>query len=212
MSKLSDLRKEYSKESLDIADVKANPFEQFKYWFDECMKAELTEPNAMVISTSVNDIPESRVVLLKELNEKGFVFYTNYLSHKGNQIKQNNQVVLNFLWLELERQVRINGVAEKLDDITNDEYFYSRPKMSQIGAIVSNQSEIIPDRKYLEDKLEKAIQHYESNPIVRPEHWGGYVVKPYKIEFWQGRPSRLHDRLLYTLKDNNQWKIERLSP
>lgn len=121
-------------------------------------------------------------------------------------------MVLNFLWLELERQVRINGVAEKLDDITNDEYFYSRPKMSQIGAIVSNQSEIIPDRKYLEDKLEKAIQHYESNPIVRPEHWGGYVVKPYKIEFWQGRPSRLHDRLLYTLKDNNQWKIERLSP
>lgn len=212
MSKLSDLRKEYSKETLDISEAKSNPLEQFKHWFEESMKAELPEPNAMVLCTSVNNIPESRVVLLKELNETGFVFYTNYLSHKANQINQNNQVVLNFLWLELERQIRINGVAEKLDDKTNDDYFYSRPKMSQIGAIVSNQSEVIPNRNYLEEKLEKAVQHYETNPIIRPEHWGGYVVKPYKIEFWQGRPSRLHDRLLYTLNDNNQWKIERLSP
>lgn len=212
MSKLSDLRKEYSKETLDVSEAKSNPLEQFKHWFEESMKAELPEPNAMVLCTSVNNIPESRVVLLKELNETGFVFYTNYLSHKANQINQNNQVVLNFLWLELERQVRINGIAVKLDDKTNDDYFYSRPKMSQIGAIVSNQSEVIPNRNYLEEKLEKAVQHYETNPIIRPEHWGGYVVKPYKIEFWQGRPSRLHDRLLYTLNDNNQWKIERLSP
>ncbi|NQW43181.1 MAG: pyridoxamine 5'-phosphate oxidase [Bacteroidetes bacterium] len=208
---IGELRQDYKKETLDEKDVNQNPIEQFKLWFNEAIISKLLEPNAFCLSTIHNNSPESRIVLLKEINDNGFVFFTNYNSAKGKQISINNNVSLNFLWLELERQVRIEGVAEKISALESDIYFYSRPIGSQIGAIVSEQSEIIESRSILEEALNIAEQKYKIEKPIRPEHWGGYIVKPRLIEFWQGRSSRLHDRISFELVDGS-WMISRLSP
>lgn len=209
--KISELRRDYKFKALLETDILSDPIAQFKAWFDEAMQAQLAEPNAMCLSTVHNNQPSSRYVLLKGIEQGGFVFFTNYASHKGQAIEENPNVALNFIWLELERQVRIEGVATKLSNQENDDYFYSRPIGSQIGAIVSAQSSVLKDRKALDDAWTAIEGKYHTEKPVRPEHWGGYVVIPNKIEFWQGRSSRLHDRLLFTLNEG-KWELSRLSP
>lgn len=208
---ISGLRKDYKFKELLENDVLPDPISQFRKWFDEAHSSGLNEPNAMCLSTINNNKPSSRYVLLKGVEEGGFIFYTNYNSAKGQEIYDNPNVALNFAWLELERQVRIEGIATKLTPAQNDDYFYSRPLGSQIGAIVSGQSEVLKDRKELDDAWAEIENRYHTEKPVRPEHWGGYMVKPEKIEFWQGRSSRLHDRLLYEL-NAGIWMLSRLSP
>lgn len=208
---ISELRRDYKFKALLETDILSDPMEQFKLWFDEAMQAQLAEPNAMCLSTVHNNQPSSRYVLLKGIEHNGFVFFTNYASHKGQEMEANPKVALNFIWLELERQVRIEGVVAKLSDKENDDYFYSRPIGSQIGAIVSAQSSVLKDRQELDDAWAAIEGRYHTEKPVRPEHWGGYVVIPNKIEFWQGRSSRLHDRLLFTLNEG-KWELSRLSP
>ncbi|MEZ4804352.1 MAG: pyridoxamine 5'-phosphate oxidase [Bacteroidia bacterium] len=210
---ISKLRKNYSHSSLLESEVDLNPINQFQIWFAQAMEAQVNEPNAMCLSTSNNDIPDSRVVLLKGIEDGGFVFYTNYQSHKGQQIENNPNVHLNFLWLELERQVRIWGKAKKVSSAQSDAYFKSRPFESQLGAIVSTQSSVIESREVLDSSMLNALEKYnlEGQLPSRPEHWGGYIVEASKIEFWQGRPNRLHDRLRYELLEGN-WEIKRLAP
>jgi pyridoxamine 5'-phosphate oxidase len=207
---LSALRQNYSKNELSESNVANNPIEQFEIWFQEALKAEIREPNAMCLSTINEEKPSSRIVLLKGIDE-GFVFFTNYESNKGNQIAKSQFASLNFFWVDLERQIRIEGIIEKVSEKESDEYFYSRPRGSQVGAWVSNQSRVVENRTILEAKLLDFEKEYENKPIPRPPHWGGYRLIPDKIEFWQGRPNRLHDRILYSKNDNN-WKIERLCP
>jgi pyridoxamine 5'-phosphate oxidase len=207
---LSALRQNYSKNELSESNVANNPIEQFEIWFQEALKAEIREPNAMCLSTLNEEKPSSRIVLLKGIDE-GFVFFTNYESNKGNQIAKSQFASLNFFWVDLERQIRIEGIIEKVSEKESDEYFYSRPRGSQVGAWVSNQSKVVENRTILEAKLLDFEKEYENKPIPRPPHWGGYRLIPDKIEFWQGRPNRLHDRILYSKNDNN-WKIERLCP
>jgi pyridoxamine 5'-phosphate oxidase len=210
---LYQLRESYSNEPLDDNSVHLNPFNQFRLWFEEALKAELPEPNAMILNTvDLISQPQSRAVLLKGVENENFIFFTNYQSQKGIEIENNPNVALNFLWLELERQIRINGTAVKISSQASDEYFYSRPIGSQIGAHVSNQSKAIANRQILEDKLVERTLFFENNPITRPENWGGYKVDPISIEFWKGRPNRLHDRILYKKDKNNNWQITRLSP
>lgn len=210
---LHHLRESYSNEPLDENSVFHNPIDQFKFWFDEAIKAKLLEPNAMILSTIDKDqFPQSRAVLLKGVENGNFIFFTNYNSHKGTQIENNPNVSLTFLWLELERQIRINGIATKIDVQSSTDYFNSRPIGSQIGAHVSSQSEEIPNRQVLEDKLLALTSFYTNNPIAKPEHWGGYQINPITIEFWKGRPNRLHDRILYKKDSSNNWLISRLSP
>lgn len=209
---LFDIRRDFSLKTLDEKDVLSNPIDMFERWFNEAVAAEALEPNAMNLATATPDgKPSSRIVLLKQIKPEGFVFFTNYESKKGRQIAHNKYCALNFVWHELERQVRIEGIAEKITDEESDEYFKVRPTKSKLGAWVSPQSEIIPDRSY----LEKLIINYESKfkevIITRPKNWGGYIVKPNLIEFWQGRSNRLHDRIQYIL-ENNTWKIARLAP
>ncbi len=208
---ISELRRDYKFKALLEADVLANPMDQFQLWFEEALKAGLTEPNAMSLSTVKNNKPSSRCVLLKGIENEGFVFFTNYSSNKGKEMEANPNVALNFIWLELERQVRIEGTVSRLGDTENDAYFYSRPIGSQIGAIVSAQSTVLRDRQELDDAWTSIESKYHTENPVRPEHWGGYHVKPNKIEFWQGRSSRLHDRLLFELMGDN-WQMSRLSP
>lgn len=209
---ISDLRQEYNLGELHQESSPDDPFKQFGKWFDEAVAGDIYEPNAMVLSTVDEKQPRSRVVLLKGLSTEGFDFYTNYNSHKGNEIAANNTVSLLFYWDRLQRQVRIEGKVVKLPPQVSDEYFSSRPRGSQLGAWVSDQSEVIDNKKVLEDKQLLLTNKFgEELPIPRPEHWGGYRVIPERIEFWQGRPSRLHDRILYTL-EGNQWSISRLSP
>jgi pyridoxamine 5'-phosphate oxidase len=205
------LRRDYRASELLESQVDKDPIQQFMTWFDQALKAKVPEPNAMCLSTVENNRPDSRIVLLKGVQDAGFLFYTNYHSAKGRQIEANKHVSLNFVWLELERQVRIQGVAEKLDAVANDAYFYSRPLSSQLGAIVSSQSELLSSREELEKAMLDAEQKYATEKPLRPEHWGGYTVIPESIEFWQGRSSRLHDRLLYELKEN-EWMLSRLYP
>jgi len=211
--RVADLRRDYSYEVLSETNADSNPFEQFQAWFNQALAAELPEPNAMTIATAGSDgKPSARIVLLKGYDERGFVFYTNYKSHKGQQLLENPWGALVFWWAQLERQVRIEGRVEKVSDGESDAYFNSRPPASQLGAWGSEQSQVIENRQVLEQKLEQLKQEYEGKKVTRPPHWGGFRVVPVEIEFWQGRPNRLHDRLLYRRSEDGNWKIQRLSP
>jgi len=210
---IADLRVDYKKEALDVDHLLADPLQQFEKWFQEALNAAVPETNAMVLST-VDDRgqPNSRVVLLKGIEEGKFIFYTNYEGRKGKQIAQNHRVAINFFWQPLERQVNIIGTAEKVASEVSDHYFHSRPRKSQIGAWASSQSEPLANRNHLKKKFIRHALRYFGREVPRPPHWGGYGVKPSRIEFWQGRPSRLHDRMQYSLDQTGVWKIERLSP
>jgi pyridoxamine 5'-phosphate oxidase len=210
---LADFRENYKKGSLDVGDVAAHPVEQFHKWFTEYESLGVKDLNAMVLSTlSATGFPESRVVLLKEVKSGAFVFYTNYESRKGQQMQQNPKVSLLFYWPELERQIRISGTVAKIDPAESDAYFMSRPIESQLGAWASPQSREIPTRDFLEvNFLEHMKAYAESGQLKRPEHWGGMAVTPNWFEFWQGRPSRLHDRICYE-KKGDDWRIYRLAP
>lgn len=209
---IADLRKEYTKNGLSEDEVAKNPLEQFQSWFDDALDSGLPEPNAMHLSTASEEgRPSSRIVLLKELDNEGFVFYTNYHGKKGRDLTVNPFASLTFFWVDLERQVRIEGKVTKVSAQESDEYFAVRPRGSQIGAWVSHQSEIIPSREILEEKQKEYEQKFADKEVPRPPHWGGYRLIPNRIEFWQGRPSRLHDRLVYDLRDDN-WTISRLAP
>jgi pyridoxamine 5'-phosphate oxidase len=213
MHDIAAIRKHYSQKTLSEVDVQVNPIVQFEQWWAEAMAAEIVEANAMTLATaSLDALPSARVVLLKGFDEKGFIFFTNYKSYKGQQLSENPKACLVFFWKELERQVRIIGLVEKLSGEENDNYFYSRPVESQVGALASPQSQVIESREWLDEAFQKLEKQMKDNKIQRPAHWGGYRVKPVIIEFWQGRVSRLHDRIQYSLEDSGQWKIERLAP
>lgn len=211
---LGNYRKSYEKSALMEGNISDNPMQLFQTWFYEVEQSEgVDEPNAMTISTIGEDgFPKSRVVLLKKYTHEGFVFYTNYNSEKGKAIWSNPKTCLSFFWPNLERQVIIKGTAEKIATNLSDGYFESRPKGSKLGALVSNQSSVISSRKVLEEKLKRLEIKYRNKEVHRPDNWGGYIVKPFSMEFWQGRPNRLHDRILYSLKNSIDWKIERLAP
>lgn len=211
--KIAALRKEYTQKKLSEEKVFPGPFAQFTKWWKQALKSGIEEVNAMTLATaSIDGMPSARTVLLKDYNEKGFVFFTNYNSFKGQQLAENPRACLVFFWKELERQVRITGIVEKISEAENDEYFYSRPRESQIGALCSPQSQVIESRKWLDDHYKSLLKQTEDKDIKRPDHWGGYIIKPVIMEFWQGRPGRLHDRLQYSLQDDGTWKIERLAP
>ncbi|NIG52273.1 pyridoxamine 5'-phosphate oxidase [Chitinophaga sp. Cy-1792] len=211
--KIADLRKDYIMASLDEKDVAKHPLEQFGKWWKEATSGELDEPNAMTLATSTPDgLPSARIVLLKSFDEDGFLFFTNYESQKGQELALNHHVCLLFFWKELERQVRITGIVSKADKATSDAYYNSRPHGSKIGAIASPQSKVIANRGFLEQAVAKVEETFANREPERPDYWGGYVVKPSKIEFWQGRSSRLHDRILYVLEPDSSWLIERLAP
>ena len=210
---LHDYRKNYNKGELTENKVEANPLQQFRKWFYEAKDSEsVEEVNAMTLTTvGLDGFSKGRVVLLKKYDECGFYFYTNYLSEKGKSIAQNNKVSLSFFWPSLERQIIIKGTASKTSEDDSNNYFNSRPKGSQLGALVSNQSEVIENRKVIENKLALLENQYSDKEIKKPANWGGYLVSPISIEFWQGRPNRLHDRIRYRLS-HLDWIIERLSP
>ncbi len=209
---IQSLRQDYRAAELSEKDADKNPIKQFEKWFSAAIDAQLYEPNVMTLATAdKTGKPNARIVLLKGFDENGFSFYTNYLSQKGKEIKKNPQACLVFFWAELERQVRIEGKIEKLSKEASEKYFHSRPVESQIGAIVSPQSQIITDRKVLEQKVDELTSQYKGKKIPKPAHWGGYIVKPTSIEFWQGRTSRLHDRIKYDLI-NGKWQTNRLAP
>ncbi len=211
---LGDYRKSYEKSALMEDSISDNPIQLFQTWFYEVEKSDgVDEPNAMTVSTvGLDGFPKSRVVLLKKYTHEGFIFYTNYNSEKGRAISANPNICISFFWANLERQVIIKGIAEKLPKNLSDGYFDSRPDGSKLGAMVSDQSTVIDSRAVLEDQLTKLEKEYEGKEIERPDHWGGYLVRPVSIEFWQGRPNRLHDRIRYTLTNEYDWKIERLAP
>jgi len=211
---LHDKRRIYEKSQLIETEIKENPIEQFRDWFlDAENNPEVSESNAMAISTVEEDgCPRTRMVLLKSYNWEGFIFYTNYDSRKGRSIENTHKACLHFFWPSLERQIIIKTNVEKIAENLSDGYFHSRPKGSQLGAAVSPQSQEIPNRDFLENKLKDLEKEFENKEVPRPENWGGYIAKPYEIEFWQGRPNRLHDRIIYTLEDNIDWKISRLAP
>ncbi len=211
---VAKLRQNYHFNTLSEKEAKANPFEQFNTWFEEALNSEIREPNAMTIATVSSDgHPSARIVLLKGYSDKGFIFYTNYESRKGKESAKNPYIAVLFFWDILERQIRIEGKVERLSAETSDNYFNKRPKLSRIGALASPQSQIITDRSIIEKNMQDLTKKYEDMEFVpRPEHWGGYIVVPSMIEFWQGRTSRLHDRLQYRLLDDGSWKMERLAP
>ncbi|HEY9882370.1 MAG TPA: pyridoxamine 5'-phosphate oxidase [Thermosynechococcaceae cyanobacterium] len=209
---IADLRQNYTLQALNEADVDPDPIRQFQRWLDQAIAAELPEPNAMTLATATRDgIPSARIVLLKGLDARGFAFYTNYESRKGQELADNPQAALVFLWTVLERQVRIEGQVEKVAAAETDAYFQSRPLASRLGAWASEQSRVIRDREVLEQRFAELKATYADETVPRPPHWGGYRVIPHQIEFWQGRTSRLHDRLRYRLKQGN-WLLERLAP
>ena len=214
MSDLSNYRKSYEKSELLESMVDENPMMQFRKWFYETEEfGGVDEVNAMTVSTiGFDGFPKARVVLLKKYDENGFTFVTNYDSEKGKALLANPHVCISFFWPSIERQVIIKGIAEKQTEAYSQGYFHSRPKGSQLGTIVSPQSEVIPNREYLSNQLVNLEKVFEKQEVDKPENWGGILVKPVSIEFWQGRPSRLHDRLRYTLLDDGDWKIERLAP
>ena len=209
---ISDLRKEYTKGGLTEVDVRPNPIEQFFFWLDQAIVAEVPEPNAMSLATSTLDgKPSVRVVLLKGCDERGFTFFSNYLGRKGRELAVNPFTAAVFFWHELERQVRIEGKVERVSDVESDAYHRSRPIGSQLGAWTSEQSEIISGREILEDRLRELTSRFGSGEVPRPPHWGGFRIIPEVIEFWQGRPNRLHDRLQFRRSDG-KWFVERLAP
>lgn len=214
MKDLGNYRKSYEKSELLETSIPEDPINLFHKWFHEVEEFdEAGEVNAMTIATiGLDGFPKSRVVLLKKFNEEGFIFYTNYNSEKGKALLQNSNVCLSFFWPIAERQVIIKGIAEKTAKDISDNYFASRPDGSKLGALVSPQSEVIPNRTFLESKLKELESNFEGKEIPRPENWGGFIVKPVSVEFWQGRPNRLHDRIIYTVYDNFNWKIQRLAP
>ena len=210
---LADLRKEYTQQSLNVADVLPDPVAQFGRWFAAAQEAQIHEPNAMNLATvSADGHPAARIVLLKGIEDGCFLLYTNYESRKGQNIQRHPHVALTFFWPELERQVRIEGKAEKISEERSTVYFQSRPRGSQLGAWVSPQSQVINDRSVLDQRQQELSERFDDEKIPRPGYWGGYAVRPHRIEFWQGRPSRLHDRLLYRRQDDHSWIIERLAP
>lgn len=212
MSSIADIRKDYRLQSLSENDVNANPFRQFDTWWQEAINSSIEEVNAMTLATaSADGIPSARIVLLKSYDERGFVFFSNYNSYKARHMEENPRACLVFFWKELERQVRITGLVEKVSAAESDTYFHSRPEGSRIGAWASPQSAVITNREWLEEQQYQFAKEFASKAVVRPSHWGGYRVKPVTIEFWQGRANRLHDRLQYTFVEG-KWIIERLAP
>lgn len=213
MNDIASIRKDYTLQTLTEKEVELNPVAQFTQWWDEAVNSEIEEVNAMTLATvDAEGNPSARIVLLKEYNEQGFVFFTNYGSHKGAEMSGQPRACLVFFWKELERQVRIQGQVSRISDAESDAYFHSRPVESRLGAWASPQSQVIPSRETIEANLLLYKNKFTDGVIPRPPHWGGYRVTPTKMEFWQGRPSRLHDRILYSLDENGRWKIERLAP
>lgn len=212
---IADIRKNYTQQSLSENDAEVNPIQQFSKWWDEAVASDIDEVNAMTLATASSDgMPSARIVLLKEYDVNGFTFFTNYNSFKGQQLAENPKACLVFFWKELERQVRITGLIEKISSAASDEYFSSRPQGSQVGAIASPQSQVIESREWLDSHYSKLERHRTHKTSEKYPHWVCHIVNPgyRRIEFWQGRPSRLHDRLQYTLEENGNWKIERLAP
>ena len=210
---IADLRKDYQLQSLLETDVAADPFTQFDHWWNDAVKSELNEINAMTLATaSLTGIPAARIVLLKAVTDAGFMFFTNYNSQKGKELEENPHACLVFFWKELERQVRITGSVARVSSQESDEYFYSRPAGSRIGAWASPQSSVIESRETIEKNILQYEEQFSGIEIARPPHWGGYIVIPTVIEFWQGRPSRLHDRIQYSKLPDGSWKVERLAP
>lgn len=210
---IADIRKDYKMHSLNETEVSADPMDQFTLWWNDAIKSEIEEVNAMTLATATkNGIPSARIVLLKGYDPNGFVFFTNYQSHKGQELQENPLASLVFFWKELERQVRIEGSVEKIPEKESDAYFQSRPRGSRIGAWASPQSTVISGREIIESNSSEMESRYADEAVPRPPHWGGYLVRPECIEFWQGRSNRLHDRIRYRRMDTGNWKIERLAP
>ena len=209
---LRDIRNNYQQNKLEEDQLTNKPIALFETWINEAIHEKANEPTAMVIATAVNNQPDTRIVLLKEIKDECLIFYTNYQSSKAQQIDNNNQVAINFFWPELERQVRIKGTISKPDNKISADYFNTRPRESQLGAWASNQSQVLKNREELENKYHQLEKQYEGKTIPMPNHWGAYQVKPFEIEFWQGRPSRLHDRIRYYKTTEGEWKFKRLSP
>jgi pyridoxamine 5'-phosphate oxidase len=210
---IADMRKDYMWGGLSETEVDADPIRQFETWFQQALAANLPEPNAMTLATATLDgQPSARVVLLKAFDAVGFTFFTNYDSRKGREMTANPHVALLFFWPELQRQVRIEGMVERVSEAESDAYFRSRPLGSRLGAWASSQSEVIPSRTVLEERVRELMQRFSDGEVPRPPHWGGFRVHPLIIEFWQGRPDRLHDRLRYRREQPTGWRIERLSP
>jgi pyridoxamine 5'-phosphate oxidase len=210
---VANFRNEYLSNGIDDKDLDSDPIVQFEKWFEEAVRNKVLEPNAMHLSTCTSDgKPSGRVMLLKGFDDSGFVFFTNYDSRKGNELKDNSYAAMTFIWLELYRQVRIEGQVSRISTEESDEYFHSRPRGSQISAVASAQSNILSDRKLLEKAVEDLEKKYKDATIPRPENWGGLRLKPESVEFWQGRVNRLHDRIHYSLDENRLWKKVRLYP
>ena len=209
---IADIRINYSKKSLDEKDAEKNAFDMFERWWNEAMESDISEVNAMTVATVNKGIPDARIVLLKAFDERGFVFFSNYNSQKGTELEENPNTCLVLFWKELERQIRITGISEKTSVQESIDYFNSRPEGSKIGAWASAQSIAVAGKSFLKETFDFYTERFKHGVIPKPPHWGGYRVKPTAIEFWQGRPSRMHDRLLYTLQNDGTWKIERLQP
>lgn len=208
---IADIRKDYKLKEFSEEQAHSDPIEQFSIWWQEATASKIDEVNAMTLATaSADGLPSARIVLLKAYDNKGFVFFTNYGSYKGKQLEENPRACLVFFWKELERQVRVTGLVSRTDEKVSDQYFDRRPEGSRMGAMASPQSQVITERKWLEDRVKEIAT--AGKPLERPDFWGGFIVRPITIEFWQGRSNRLHDRLQYSLQDDNSWKIERLAP